>query len=724
MVRAKPIVLQVSVLHVSVLQEGFVRRIFVRWMRVVKRMIEMTESYVDDRSQQIYRASWWMLVTLVSAGLLGVGGNGDRMLWAQEPAGSAAPQADPLSAEQQQVANRFQKLEELLLRSAELESAENPARAALLQQAAQLGKQSQLSELLARAATRLDKKQFSQALEDQKTSRENLKRLLDLLQSENRGERVREQRDQVRRWIEETDRLLRLQKSLSGRTEGGQDVQQAAGDQDKLSNKADEISKQLGGNKESPEAESKENKSGQKSADEKKSGDGKSGEQKPGEDTQKDKSADPKDKKDGESDDSAKGKEGSKSDKSKPSDPPNKDGESKDADSKPSDSKPSDGKAQDGKAQDGKSPSKSDPDSKDRDKKSEAEKKSESSKDPAGEQSSKSKPSEPSEGQEGKPQEGKSQQGKSQPGKSQEGQPQQGESGEQSEQPEQPQPESKDPTERARKRIEQAKKKMEEAEQELRGDKRKEAVEKQREAEAELRSAIEALEEILRQLREEEIERSLASLETRLRRMLEMQNKVFEETKRLQEITGDQATRQVEIRASSLALEEKKILNEGERAFLLLSEEGSSSAFPEAMQQVNTDISNIAERLTKADIGQMTVTIEQEVVSSLEEMVAALVQVQKDKKEKKEKKKQPGQQPTGEPGDQPLVNKLAELRLIRSLQARINNRTNSLSQMLENPADAIGQATEADLLNEVKGLAERQASVRQVARDIVTGADQ
>ncbi len=171
---------------------------------------------------------------------------------------AAAPTADPLTTEQQQVADRFSKLQELFLRSAELESAENPARSALLQQAAQLGKQAQLADLLARAATSLDKKQYSQALDDQKASRENLKRLLELLQSENRGERVREQRDQVRRWIEETDRLLRLQKSLSGRTEGGQEMQQAAGDQDRLANKAQEIAKDLQGSSDPTNAEAAE----------------------------------------------------------------------------------------------------------------------------------------------------------------------------------------------------------------------------------------------------------------------------------------------------------------------------------------------------------------------------------------------------------------------------------------------------------------------------------
>ena len=578
---------------------------------------------------------------------------------AQDTDSSAPEKANPLTTEQQQVASRYKKLEDLLLRSAELESAENPARSALLQQAAQLGKQSQLADLLARAATRLDKKQYSQALEDQRTSRESLKRLLELLQSENRGERVREQRDQVRRWIEETDRLLRLQKSLSGRTEGGQEMQQASGDQQKLSNKAEEIVNELRGDKVEKDPQASDGKSTKPTNQDNdpKAQDGKKTDEKPkGDPSEKpasnDKSAD-------------KPKEDGKSSDPKDSDPKDGDSQSKSAESKGADGKPDDSPAQE---------------------------------------------SQPAESESGKSQEKKE-------GQPQQGQPQQGKSGEQQ------QPESKDPTERARKRIEQAQRKMEEAKKALDDSERKDAVEKQREAEAELRSAIEALEEILRQLREEEIERSLASLETRLRRMLEMQNKAFEETQRLQEITGEQAARQIEIRASKLAGEERKILNEGERAFLLLREEGSSAAFPEAMKQVNTDIGNVAERLARADIGKLTTTIEQEIISSLEEMVAALVQVQKEQKEKKQKE-QPGQPPQGEPGEQPLVDKLAELRLIRTLQVRINNRTNTLSQMLDDPADVVGQVTAAEVLGEVKALAKRQASIQQVARDIVTGADE
>ncbi len=643
------------------------------------------------------------------------------IVWAQPPAAEqSASQAPDLSLSQQQVADRFKKLEELLLRSAELEATENPTRSALLQQAAQMGKSAQLSDLLARAANRLEKKQYSQAIEDQKSSRESLKRLLELLQSENREERVRQQRDQVRRWIEETDRLLRMQKSLSGRTEGGQEFKQASNDQSQLAKKAAEIAKDLGAGQENDTNAADSDKAKEPSDNQDQPGNDPSNDAKPS-DTNKD-SQDP----------------------SKPQSP----------DAKPSDAKPSDSSSSDSQSPDSQSsdspPKQSDEaptskDGKNANDSAKEDKPSDSGKNESdGKQQGQPQQGQPQQGQpqQGQPQQGQPQQGQPQQGQPQQGQPQQGqqqqgqqqqgqqqqgqqqqgqgpsEQGEQDGAQEPKEPESKDPAERAKKRIEQARKKMEEAKKALDEAERKGALEKQRQAEDELRSAIEELEEILRQLREEEIERSLASLEARLRKMLDMQNKVLEETKRLQEISGDQAARQVEIRASNLALEQRKILSEGERAFLLLREEGSSAAFPEAMEQVNSDIGNVADRLSKADIGALTTSIEQEIVTALEEMIAALVQVQKDNKEKKKQQQQQQQQQQGEPGDQPLVDKLAELRLIRTLQLRINARTTALAQMLADPSDAIGQATQSDILAEVKKLAERQANIQQVTKNV------
>lgn len=603
-------------------------------------------------------ASGWIAASLVLIVSLHCGWAAEARAQSDEPTPPATEATTPpIVAGQKSVAERFGRLEMLLLRSADLEAADNPTRAALLQQAVQLSKQAELTALLADAAARLEQGQYSEAIEKQKSSRENLKRLLELLQSENREERIREQRDEVRRWIEETDRLLRLQSSLRGRTEGGQDIEQAAQDQEKLTRKATDIAEELQTGQ--PDQQSDQQAEGAPSAQ---SADAST-------DSPKDDSAPEESpaKEDAATDDTAK-------DDAAPSD------------SEPSDSEPSDS-----------DPSDSDP----------------SDSDPSDSQPSDSQPSDsqPSDSQPSESQPSESQPSDSQPSDSQ--------PSAQAAQDEPPPPQS--PTERAKQKIEQAQQKMREAEQELKQAEREGAVEKQREAEERLREAIEELEEILRQLREEEVERSLASLETRLRRMLDMQTRVLEETTRLQEIAGDGAERQIQITASKLSLDQLKILAEGERALLLLRDEGSSAAFPEAIEQLNVDIQSVADRLQGADVGPLTVVIETEIVSSLEEMVEALVQVQKENREKQQQQQQQPGQPPGEPGDQPLVDKLAELRLIRTLQVRINNRTTTLSNMLDDPADPTGQVTEQDLVDQLQGLATRQLSIQRVTRDIVVG---
>ena len=74
---------------------------------------------------------------------------------------------------------------------------------------------------------------------------------------------------------------------------------------------------------------------------------------------------------------------------------------------------------------------------------------------------------------------------------------------------------------------------MQEAQKKLDEAKRDDAVEKQAEASKELEQAKADLEEILRQLREEEMARTLAMLEARFRKMLDQQIEVYEGTKRL-----------------------------------------------------------------------------------------------------------------------------------------------------------------------------------------------
>ncbi len=117
-----------------------------------------------------------MAFSLVASGLAATT---SRAQSANTPAsdGVAPAQDNQLAGGQNQLATRFKKLEGMLLRSAEVEAGTNPARAALMQQAAALAKQVQLSDSLVRAARSLEQKQYSQAIEDQKASLENLNKI-------------------------------------------------------------------------------------------------------------------------------------------------------------------------------------------------------------------------------------------------------------------------------------------------------------------------------------------------------------------------------------------------------------------------------------------------------------------------------------------------------------------------------------------------------------------
>src|SRR5690606_28661736 len=99
--------------------------------------------------------------------------------------------------------------------------------------------------------------------------------------------------------------------------------------------------------------------------------------------------------------------------------------------------------------------------------------------------------------------------------------------------PGEPPPQNENP---ARKRIQAAEQRMREAQKRLEEAKREESLEEQEKAREELAKAKAELEEILRQMREEEVGRMLSLLEGRFRKMLEMQLKVYESTKRLDRI--------------------------------------------------------------------------------------------------------------------------------------------------------------------------------------------
>ncbi|MCB9872629.1 MAG: hypothetical protein H6821_00495 [Planctomycetaceae bacterium] len=547
-----------------------------------------------------------------------------------ENAATSESSIEDLQRKAAMIAASYDKLEQLILRMAEIEVLTNPQRAALLKRAAQQSAERRTKKQLTdTVALLVPPAKLKRAIDEQERGLADMKLLLELLMSEDRADRLKVEEQRIRDYIKEVERLIRLQKSAEGRTRGGADPTKLADEQDRIAGRtgdlAEEIRETEEGEKKSEESESAGDSEPKKSAGNNEPSDATPGEDKPGGD---------------------------------------KPGEQKPGDRKPSEQ---------GEPQDGSKPSE-------------------------GEQ-------QPNESPSGQPQQGEPKQGQPQSG-----QPQQGE---------QEQQQQKDEGNPARKRLEAAEERMREAQKKLEEAKRDEAVGEQEKARHELEKAKAELEEILRQLREEEVGRTLAMLEGRFRRMLEKQLEIFESTKRLDRITPDERGRQVDIQSSKLGFDETKLAVEADKALLLLHEEGSSVAFPETVEMMRDDMQQVADRLASTKIGTITQGIEEEIIAALEEMIAALQQAQQDLEEKKQQEQQQG--PPQQPGEEPLVDQIAELKMIRALQMRVNTRTTRYSQLLANSDDIVGQADDEELRASLVQLGERQDRIHEVTKDIVLG---
>ncbi len=305
----------------------------------------------------------------------------------------------------------------------------------------------------------------------------------------------------------------------------------------------------------------------------------------------------------------------------------------------------------------------------------------------------------------GKPKDGESSKGEPKDGQPKDGQPKDGqpESGEPNNQPQTP----------GREDLEEARQEMEKAIQELKEKKdRGKASRHQDEAIRQLLEAKEKLEEILRQLREEEKSLTLASLESRFRKMLSMQLLVYQETLRLDKESEDQSDN-LSARGRQLATQEEEILQEVDKALVVLREEGSSVAFPEAVQAIREDAASIVELLDQGKAGELTQTLEQAVIEAIEEMVDAL---QKEMEKKKDEEQKQSQQQQGQPQDKPLVDALSELKMLRSLQLRVNRRTRQLGRMIEGD-----QAGAPELRKQFRTLSGRQLRIQRATYDLSTG---
>src|SRR3954454_14968513 len=526
---------------------------------------------------------------------------GDAKTQAQPAAPIKAAPGDDISVEQARLADRFKRLEEVVGRLAELSASSDPRRAKLLRDAIAQSREQDVNARFGAIVKLLEDERLSAAATNQVELQKELDALLGLLLKADRDKELASQRERVHKYLKELERLIRLQRGVRARIEGGDELPGLNKDQQRIALDTGKLNGDIAkneGNKKTSSSEPKQEDASPESTPgdnpkQSNQGGAKKKEQDPNKSNSPEKSS-----KSGEDKQPSKSKPGESSKSQTPS-----------QSGKPPAADKSQPKSADGQSSNGK-PSKS-----------------------------KNSPPSNSPPTPGQP--------NSDPPK-----------GDDNDAPKDPQ----NPADRATNRLRAAQQQMDNARKKLEESLRKPAAESQRQAVKELEQAKAELERILRQLREEETERVLTQLAARFRKMLEMQTAVYEATVKLDRVPEGQRTHDHEIEAARQSRQESSIVHEVDKALLVLHEEGSSVAFPEAIEQMRDDMRQITERLAALKVERVTQGLEKDVITALEETIAAL---EKAIKNNEKKRTPPGQQQgmAGKPDDMSLVDKIAELKM-------------------------------------------------------------
>jgi hypothetical protein len=509
---------------------------------------------------------------------------------------TGASPIEQLERDQSALAEKYKLLEEKLFSLQAFEQERNPERSELLQRAYIQSQEKVTTAQMQAIVESLAKSRFREAEQNQELVLAELELLLDLLQSEDRGKRLRDELQRHKAYLIEIERVLRIQKGIRGQLEGGVDTRRLAKSQEKTAERTERLADEISANEESGgNSPSKTNSSSNRS-----------------EETEN-----------GFGDDS----------KTPPGAP-----ESQKSQSESDGDVPADTNAQSNEANP------------------------------------------------------------------------------------------------VRQRISMAQQRMREAQRKLENARRDESAEEMNLAERQLEKAKEELEDILRQLREEEVERTLMMMEERFRQMLEGQIRIYQATKKASQAeatsrapapsssdAGQRNTNKIAIQTGKLAAQQNELATQAARALMLLREDGSSVAFPVTVDEMHDDMLQIASRLSASQVGTITIEIEEDVIDTLEYLIQALVQTQKDLA----KLESPGKsQAGGTSGDQPLIDRLSEIKMLRGLQVRILKRHERYSRLLADPNDPIGVSEKSSLDSALERLALRQSQLTDITRDIVNEMNQ
>ncbi len=309
--------------------------------------------------------------------------------------------------------------------------------------------------------------------------------------------------------------------------------------------------------------------------------------------------------------------------------------------------------------------------------------------------------------QQGQQQQGQQQQGQQQQGQRQEGQErQEGQQGQQQQRRQQQRRQQQRNSQRRQESLEslrRAERSMQDAAQRLDAENLEGAIEDQEEALEELNRSEDRLREEKERLERERRERVTQVVVAKLYTMLADQQAMTSETKDLEKqrqnlsrsgaisVPGVKET--FEFAGRSLARRERGLGTDAEDILRVLSEEASSVVAPEILRRVISDLENVAGRLDESDTGQLVQVLQDDVETSLRELIEALkpannrrrmdqnrqraggAQEKKEQQQGQQQQQQQGEQGEEEQEKKDLITPVMELRMLISAQRRVRART-------------------------------------------------
>lgn len=597
-------------------------------------------------------------------------------------ADESLPSDQRLRSEQESISGRYARFERVLTQMADILGYEDPERAELLRRAISESREKDIATTLENIAGDLGRSDFGNAISKQKTVTADLRELLKLLQSEDRMSAVERERQRIADLLNDVNNLKARQRAVRARTENSAAPSSAAPGQQQAQEDAENILSEM-------------NEHDGTSGQGEQAGEGAEGANAAGTDSQN--SGDPNGKSgaDG-SETGGKGEEnsGDSGDDSGDTDPDSDTG-TEDAGSpqgEPQDGEPEEGEPKDGEPKEGGSKS-GEPSGENSAADSEGT--------PQGEQS----PTDSQDAQGNSSQES-SQSPNSQSSPSQNSPSQSGSNENDAEQTP------------GKQQMQTASNLMMEALDQLREQEREAALARQDRAISELQKAAAELETMLQQLREEEKEMVLATLEARFQRLLSLQTRIYDTTVDLASTPRDQWLDNAISQCRELSQDQVEATQECSFTTSLLREDGTSVSILVAVEDIESDMGMIAERLQQTKVGPLTQSMETDVIEALKELIEA---TQREMQEMKEQENQsPPQQQDPSAQKPPLVQFMEEIKVLRSLQQRVNRRTRQVNGLFQeaSPDDA------ADLRDQLDELARRQERLRTSALKLAEQMEQ